>query len=54
VDSSDVGGHQVRGALDTLEGALERFGHTSRQGGLADARHVFHEDMPTTQHRGHC
>ena len=47
-----VGGEQVGGELDAVEGAVEGAGEGLGEGGLADAGHVFDEHVPLAE-QGH-
>ena len=47
--ADQVGGQDVRGKLDALEGKADRPAQGDRQGGLAHAGHVVQEDVAVRQ-----
>ena len=48
-EARDVRWHQVRGKLDTLEGAIQGLGQCAGQGGFAHAGHVLNQYMALAQ-----
>jgi len=50
-DAKNVARKQIRSELDALEGAMKRFGESLSQGGLADARNIFDEQMAAGEQR---
>ena len=50
--ADDVGGQHVAGELDPPEGQSEYSGQCAGQQGLADARHVFDQQVTTGQQAG--
>ena len=48
-DADDVAGQHVRGELDALKRTVERMRQRLRQRGLADAGHVFDEQVAARQ-----
>ena len=45
MNAGDIGGHQIRRALDTLEAAAELGGQGFGEQGLAQARHAFQQHV---------
>ncbi len=50
-DPEDVGGEQVAGELDPLEGAPERAGQSLGKRGLPHPRHIFDEEVAPSEER---
>jgi hypothetical protein len=53
-DPDQVAGHQVGGELHARELQPERHRQRVGQGGLADAGHVFDQQVPAGQQAGHA